>query len=886
MLQNPYTFPIEEIVVQLHSDIEKGLDKEQLAEQMERYGPNQIPQDRPKGRWRILADQLLNPINYILIVASILALVFSDWLEGVAILVVILISVTIGFFMELQALRSLETLRKIGQTTTRALRGGKPQKIKASELVPGDIILFEAGDVVPADARLIHGENLSLKESMLTGESVSVLKSPDTLPEGIPITDQGNMLFKGTIINTGSGKAIVTATGANTELGKIQRMAMDATKGTTPLEKKLKELSKWLIWLTLFFALLIVVAGYVRGKDLLLMIETGIALAVAAIPEGLPIVATIALAQGMVRLSRKQVIIKKMEAVQTLGATNIICTDKTGTLTEDKMSVHSLILGDTAIEDAEQKRKEGFEAEKENGAFDKMMLASILCNNANGQEEDRQGDSIEKALLHFAGDLGYDIGSIRKQYPEVLELPFDADRKLMATAHQNKNGLFVFAKGAFEQLSEVCDSILEDGKTKAFASKEEWNKKVDMLAAQGMRTLAIAYNELDAVPEREDLAKHLVFLGVIGFIDPAREDVKATIDIYKKAGIRVIMITGDHPKTAEKIAVEIGLLGPNEGSDKVATGEDLKNIGNADEQTVKQLLDATVYARVVPEQKLDLVGIHQKNGNIVGMIGDGINDVPALKKADIGIAMGIRGTEAAREVADVILQNDKFTAIELAIRQGRVVFQNIRQFVMYLLSCNLAEILSVGLAALLNLPAPLLPLQILFLNLVTDVFPALALGLGKGEEDSMRQPPRDPMEPILTKSDWSDTLIYGLSISVGVLGVVAYGNLVLGLPSDTINNMAFYTLVLAQLFNVFNMPKRQESFFKNEVTQNLWVWGAISLSLLLTVLAYLIPPVAKALSLQSLSMELLFTVIGFATSSLILAQLIKRWKNPFGRAHV
>src|SRR5690606_33007047 len=314
MLQNPYAKPVEEIVGHLHSDVEKGLDKEQVAKQWEQFGPNQIPQDRPKGRWRILADQLFNPINYILMAAAILALVFSDWLEGVAIVVVILISVAIGFFMELQALRSLESLRKMGQTMCRALRGGKPQEIKASELVPGDIILIEAGDVVPADARLIQGENLSLKESMLTGESLSVPKSTDILPEGTAITDQGNMLFKGTMINTGMGKAIVVATGADTELGRIQQLAIDAEKGVTPLEKKLKALSKWLIWLTLFLTLLIVVAGYIRGKNLLLMIETGIALAVAAIPEGLPIVATIALAQGMVRLSRKKVIIKKMEA--------------------------------------------------------------------------------------------------------------------------------------------------------------------------------------------------------------------------------------------------------------------------------------------------------------------------------------------------------------------------------------------------------------------------------------------------------------------------------------------------------------------------------------------------------------------------------------------
>ena len=372
------------------------------------------------------------------------------------------------------------------------------------------------------------------------------------------------------------------------------------------------------------------------------------------------------------------------------------------------------------------------------------------------------------------------------------------------------------------------------------------------------------------------MVKQLVFLGIIAFIDPAREDVKATIDIYKKAGIKVIMATGDHPKTAKKIAEDVGLLEQEASSEHVVEGKELQDIINGEATDRMRFLNASVFARVTPEQKLDLVSFHQKNGNIVGMIGDGINDVPALKKADIGIAMGVRGTEAAREVADVILKNDKFTAIELAIRQGRVVFQNIRQFVIYLLSCNLAEILSVGIAALMNLPAPLLPLQILFLNLVTDVFPALALGLGKGVEDIMEQPPRNPKEPIMTRSDWNATIVYGLSISASVLGIVVYANFVMKLNWDIINNMAFYTLVLAQLFNVFNIPKRSVSFIKNEVTKNAWVWAAITLSLLITFAAYLVKPIADALSLLPISFEQLGLTVLFALGSLVMVQLIKQ----------
>ena len=876
MIKTPFLRTAQEIATELQSDLDNGLDNEVAKKRIEKYGLNQISQEGTKKRWRILVEQLADPIIYILSVAALLAFLFNDWLEAVAIVIVILISVGIGFFMELQAVRSLEALRKMGQAMTQVLRSGKTLRIKASQLVIGDIILLKKGDVIQADARMVSQENLSVKESALTGESVPVFKKTEVLSEDTLMADQRNMLFKGTMVTTGSGKAIVIATGANTQLGRIQQMGMDAEKTITPLEKKLKQLSKWLIWLTLMFTVLIIIAGYIRGKDLLLMIQTGVALAVAAIPEGLSIVATIALAKGMLRLSKKQVIIKKLEAVQTLGATNIICTDKTGTLTEDKMKVATVLFPGGTITDFYQKNAEDFDFVKGKKIFDRMVWASILCNNVDASAEDKVGDSVEIALLDFARHAGYDPETIRRENPEKLELPFDADRKLMATSHQNKNGFCVYAKGAFEKIIIDCNFILKDGKVQKFDQKQAWHAKVDNLAAQGLRTLAFAYKETKELPAKENLTQNLVFLGIIGFIDPARDDVKATINIYKKAGIKVIMATGDHPKTAQKIAEQVGLLALDAPSTKVLQGKDLLHIKNADENLTRQLLDATVFARVTPEQKLDLVTFHQKNNHIVGMIGDGINDVPALKKADIGIAMGIRGTEAAREVADVILKNDKFTAIELAIRQGRVVFQNIRQFVVYLLSCNLAEIMSVGVAALMNLPSPLLPLQILFLNLVTDVFPALALGLGKGEEDSMEQPPRDSKEPIMTRTDWYATIVYGVSISASVLGIVVYAKFVLKLSPDNINNMAFYTLVLSQLVNVFNVPKWSESFFKNEVTKNPWVWGAIVLSLAMTVTAYLVPPVARALELRTLSPHHLSLSVVFALGSLVLTQLVKR----------
>ncbi|SHJ07804.1 cation-translocating P-type ATPase [Pseudozobellia thermophila] len=874
MLRNPFAISVEETIASLGSNKEMGLDEDKVRRRLESYGPNEVPGQAPKKRWRILADQVLDPIIYILAVAALLAFMFNDPLEGFAILVVIVISVSIGFFMELQAVRSLEALRKMGQTTVVVVRGGHQMAIAASELVPGDLILLGPGDVVPADARLIQVDNLTVKESALTGESIPVAKFTDVVADGTPISDQGNMVFRGTVVVAGSCSAIVTATGKDTQLGHIQQMGIDAQKESTPLEKKLNRLSRALIGLVLFLAALIVLIGAIRGKDLLLMIETGVALAVAAIPEGLPIVATVALAQGMLKLAQKKVVIKKMEAVQTLGATTVICTDKTGTLTEDRMKVHALVFGETFIPDVYQADETLLKGLKGNRVFEEMMRTGILCNNVDFKAKQKRGDSIELALVEFAEYMEYGVATLKKNNPEILELPFDAERKLMATAHRDSEYFDVYVKGAYENLVGRCDSIMGSDGTAAFNNKGEWEEKVDRLAFQGLRTLAFAHKRVKEMPKRETLLQQLTFLGVVGFIDPAREDVKTTIAIYKKAGIKVVMATGDHPGTAKKIAEEVGLVQDGASPMAVLRGIDLVK---GDFQTDKgsKLREAVVFARVTPEQKLNLVKFYQRNNHIVGMIGDGINDVPALKKADIGIAMGIRGTEAAREAADVILKNDKFTAIELAIRQGRVIFQNIRQFVVYLLSCNLAEIVSVAVAALFDLTSPLLPLQILFLNLVTDIFPALALGLGKGEKDIMRQPPKKPKEPILGRSDWYETLAYGLCISAAVLGMVVYSHYSLGLSAQITNNMAFYTLVLAQLLNVFNMPKSRESFFKNEVTVNPWVWGAIVLSLLIAFGIVLIPTAAKALNLMPLSAVQLGLVVLFALGGLVAAQAVK-----------
>ncbi len=875
MILHPYRLPINELVKQLGTNLDKGLNSGEVKERLSIYYANKISGDQIKKRRYIFLSQFVDPIIYILFVATLLALLYKNWAEAIAIFTVIFITVLIGYFMELQAVRSLESLRKMGETFVYVLRSGGAMKIKATEVVPGDILLLQEGDLIVADARLIEQDNLQVKESSLTGESISIEKNTDTIFDQVPITEQSNMVFKGTIVSGGSGKAIVTSTGINTYLGRIHQLAMASEQERTPLEKNLNQLSKRLIVLTLFLTVLIIFTGYLRGLDFMLMLQTGIALAVATIPEGLPIVATIALARGMIRLSRKQVVIKSLEAVEALGATNIICTDKTGTLTEEKLQVHSIQIDTERVWEVHGKNKNELEALVMDKGFHEMMMVSVLCNDVPIQNLYGKVDTVDKALLDFASKHGYDPKETRSSYPELDQIPFTTDRKMMATLHQGPHCFHTYAKGAFESIIGLCETGIKDGKKIVFENRETWEKLVDDMASSGLRTIAFAYKDCQIPPKEGQMLDQLTFLGILGFLDPARSDVKDTVAIYKRAGIRVVMITGDHLGTANKIAQDIGIVNENDSQEKAIMASQLGTLGNLDPKQRAQILDANVFARVVPEQKLNLIKFYQQHGFIVGMIGDGINDVPALKKADIGIAMGIRGTEAAREAADMILKNDKFTAIEVAIRQGRVIYQNIRQFVVYLISSNLAEVLSVGLAALLILPSPLLPLQILFLNLITDIFPALALGLGKGEKGIMQMPPRKSNEPLMTPLHWHATMLYGLAISAGVLGITWYGHFILKLSPQVINNMAFYTLILSQLLNIFNIPKVGFSFFRNEVTTNLWVWGAIALSLLITYSAAVTAPIANALSLVELSFLQYQLVAVFAFGSLILAQLMK-----------
>jgi Ca2+-transporting ATPase len=859
-----WQFSPEAVARQLGTDLQKGLSPSLARQRLQQYGPNELNLYRPTPLFVVFLRQFTSPLVWVLAVAGGLAYGFGEWLEGTAILAVILINAAIGFFMERQAIRSMEALRQLALMGAKVYRGGQLQRINATELVPGDLVFLEAGDVIPADARILEPQQLEVKEAALTGESTPIAKQPDPQPMETVLADRRNMLFKGTIVVRGNTRAIVTATGQQTELGRISHLAHTAEKASTPLEKKLQRLGQRLLWLMGVLILPVLLIGLLQGRDLYLMVKTAVALGIAAMPEGLPIVATIALARGMLRLARHQVVVKNLNAVETLGETQVIFTDKTGTLTENQLTVDQLVyaqdMGDTAP------------------AAQQLVKVAVLCNNAalNHQSGAVQqvGDPLEVALLAFARDQGEDPEALRQQFPRLREIPFDSDTKMMGTLHENATAgnYLVCLKGAVEVVLPESDHFLTAGGKQKLVNHSYWTQLADELSANGLRTLALAYSEIE---EPEDAFLHnLILIGLIGFLDPPREEVKAAIATCQSAGIKVIMVTGDHPETARHIAYRTGLT--DEAQSPTLHGRALNALDSSDPAARQQVLATRVFARVTPAQKLDLVRTYQEEGAIVGMLGDGINDAPALKKADIGIAMGQRGTEAAKEVADLVLKNDAFTSVVLAIKQGRGIFQNIRYFAVYLLSCNLGEILVVATASLANLVMPLLPLQILFLNMVTDVFPALALGVNKEGADVMQHPPRDSREPIINPAMWRAIVVYALGLTLPVMGMLVFAVFYLEASAGVANNLTFYTLILAQLWHVFNLPSYRQSFFRNEITQNRFIWLAILLCILLVGLAYAIPILREVLQLEPIPWNWLILVVPFSLLPIFFVQLFKR----------
>lgn len=869
-----------QVAEKFKTNINKGLSQAEAESRCERLGLNELNREKPESIGSIMIRQLNSLIVWILAAATIASFLLGNTVEGFAVLVVILINAITGFALEYHARESMEALRKLDTTPVKVLREGRITEILSKQVTEGDVLILEAGDLIPADANIVENHQLEVDESPLTGESVASAKSIDPSAADAPLGDQHNRLFKGTAVINGNAKAIVTGIGQDTELGKIATMVRQAKRTATPLEAKLDALAKILIWITMGLALLFLIVGLLRGEETGQLIETAVALAIAAIPEGMSVVATVSLAYGMLRLAEKKVIVKRLSAVETLGGTNIIFTDKTGTLTQNKIAVHKLHFptGDLTVDIAsEQKDEKGLKilngdpALADSAAFKLIALTGALANNAqltSGNTEKKDiGDPLEIALLRLARTSEIDLDDLSIKYVKKAEKAFSSETRIMATLHQTATGYFVAVKGALEEVSKLCEWNTETDFQKELAISES-------MAADGLRTLAFACRESSQISsDRFVEEEKLKYIGLIGFQDPPRSEVTPALEACRDAGIRVIIVTGDHPATTLSIARQINLVAPEE--QLVLTGKDLLTLNFQSEADQAKMLKCQIFARVNPAQKLDMIDFYQRQGYVVGMTGDGVNDAPALKKSDIGIAMGLRGTAVAAQAADMVLKDDSFTSIVGAIHQGRVIFENIRKFIVFLLSCNMSEIFVVTFAGFLNVGNPLLPLQILFINIITDVFPALALGLGKENEKLMQTPPRDPKIPIIETRDWGRIVYYALVMTISVLGIFWYGTNRLGLTHKEGNTITFYALSLAQLLHVFNLYSGKWRFFKNEITRNKFIWLAIALCLVILGLTYFVPFLRKVLDLQELTIESSGLILAGGLFPVVFIQVIK-----------
>ncbi|HXF54416.1 MAG TPA: cation-transporting P-type ATPase [Hyphomicrobiaceae bacterium] len=861
---HPHAMDAAQVLDRLKVSPATGLDQQEVRARRTRFGPNVLETRPPKPGYVILLHQFKSSVVALLVAAAALSAAFGDWQEAIAILVVLLLNTAIGFFTELKAERSMDALRRIGDHKQRVRRDGATLMVDAEDLVPGDIVLLEAGDVASADARLVSAANLSVDESALTGESMPVEKSVAAVAEDAPVGDRSSMVHKGTALTRGCAVGVVTATGMRTELGLVARLAAEAPTQDSPLSRRLEGLSKALVAVTVAVAGTVVLLGILKGQSLLLMAEAGIALAVAAIPEGLPIVATLVLARGMWRMAEQNALIERLSAVETLGSTTVILTDKTGTLTENRMTVVRIV---TTTGDAPAGREGDGSA---GGPLRRLLRAAVLCNDAVlGEDGGRDsGDPMEVALLRAAGAVGLRRRAMLVEYPEVERHPFDSDTRMMATTHRCREEWLTAVKGAPEAVlaiatrlaGEECDTALDD------AQKALWHRQVEALGRQGLRVIAVA--ERIAARSSREPYHDLTLLGLVGLHDPPRPDVPQAIAACRQAGIRVIMVTGDHGVTAASIARSIALT---DGEPLVIDGRELARHRAL---PLSRLLGASVFARVSPKDKLDIVAAHQAAGEVVAMTGDGVNDAPALKQADIGIAMGQRGTEVARQAAAMVLRDDSFPTIVAAIREGRAIFANIRRFVLYLLACNLSEVMVVAIAVAAGLPLPLLPLQILFLNLVTDVFPAFAVAMAEGDEKVMSRPPRDPKESIVTGAHWAELALYGSVMMLTTLFAMTLARDWLALDATGVVTVSFLTLAMAQVWHVFNVVEARRSLFVNEVTRNPYVWMAIGLCISLLAFACYLPPLASVLRIRAPDAAGIGLVLAASLSAMVVGRLL------------
>jgi Ca2+-transporting ATPase len=832
-----------EVTQKLNTDATHGLSEAEAGQRLTHYGLNELQVGDQISPWAILLEQFKNVLIIILLVAVALSAFLGEIIEAIAIAVIVLFAVLLGFLQEYRAEQALEALRRLTALTATVLRGGREVEIPARDLTPGDIILLWAGDKVPADARLLEAINLQIEEATLTGESAPVEKHTQALAGELLLGDRKNMAYSGTTVTYGRGRAVVVATAMATEFGKIAQMLQTVDTGKTPLQENLDRVGHVLIRITLAIVVIIVILGLLRGQPFIEMIVFGIALAVAVVPEALPAVVTISLAIGVQRMVKRNALVRRLPAVETLGSTSVICSDKTGTLTKDEMTARKVFVAGQMFEVSGA----GYNPEglfSQNGAtapppepLITLLQAATLASDArlahhNGLWEIK-GDPTEGALVVAAAKAGLDKTQLEARHPRIHEIPFTSESKRMTTLHQSPSGAVAYAKGAVEIILDSCAwQVVAGGQDTALDAQARENilHVAQQMAAQALRVLAIATKPA-AIPENAEL--DMTFLGLIGLIDPPRPEAKPAIQICEQAGIKPVMITGDHPLTAQAVANELGLL--KEG--RVVTGADLEAMSDA--QLEQEAGHIEVYARVSPAHKLRVVTALQNRGQIVAMTGDGVNDAPALKKADIGIAMGLTGTDVSKEAAAMTLTDDNFASIVAAVEEGRNIFGNIKKYLMYLLSSNIGEVGLIAGTTLLNLPLPLTAVQILYVNLATDGLPALALAVDPPEAGLMRRKPRNPRLGIFTRPVVSLMVVGGIWSTLVNLAVFMWA-LNSGRPHAEAITMTFVSLVLIQFFKAYNFRSDRYSVFKKPFA-NKWLNLAIGWELLLLAAIVYLP---------------------------------------------
>lgn len=880
----------EEVLKEFNVDPVNGLSDEEAKERLAKYGLNKLKGKAKKSLIALFLSQLKDMLIYVLIGAAIITMAIGEITDSIIILFVIILNAVIGVVQEFKAEKAVEALQKMTTPKSLVRRNGEAKEVNSEELVPGDIVILDAGRYVPADIRLLESANLQIEESALTGESVPSNKNAELVFEDpkTPIGDKANMAFLSTLTTYGRGEGVIVATAMDTEIGKIAKILDSDTDEMTPLQKRLDELGRILGFLAIGICALIFIIALFQKRDLFEMFLTAISLAVAAIPEGLAAIVAIVLALGVTRMSKINAIVKKLPAVETLGSVNIICSDKTGTLTQNKMTVvKQYTYGLLTDVPGEGSNLTASESERE------LIKSLVLCSDATYENGQGTGDPTEIALIILGDKYNYTRNQLNQDHKRVSEYPFDSDRKLMSTLNKEGSGYRVHTKGAIDNILKISSKAFVNGNIVPLTDemKREYLKVTEEMSDDALRVLGAAFKDTDRILAPEEMEKDLIVIGLVGMIDPPRIEVKASIDEAKRAGITPVMITGDHKNTAVAIATELGIA---DHISQSITGAEIDEL--SEEEFSKTINQYRVFARVSPEHKVKIVRAFKAHGNIVSMTGDGVNDAPSLKFADIGVAMGITGTDVAKGASDMILTDDNFTTIVHAIEEGRNIYNNIKKSVIFLLSCNLGEVISIFLSILFNWPVPLLATQLLWINLITDSLPAIALGVDPGDPDVMKQKPRNPKESFFAQGAGFRAILGGILIGLLTLLAFYFGLWEQlsehGYTLKTIANantesaeylsaltyartMAFVVLAASQLFYSLSMRNASKSIFKVGLFKNKLLIGAIIAGLLLQFAVISIPPLAVAFGVQFLSIQDWGLVILFALIPLIVNEIIK-----------